>query len=142
MADLTNILICMRLRLIGKPADFARDALLPRGSLDTEELLAVYSEPDDSFWSFFKRTRYDRLVEEALAAWRDRGSLSAFERVVRAGLAREAAAGSMADMGYEPVLAYLMAREGEADILRRIFVGKMNRLPAEVIRERLCGVHA
>lgn len=142
MADLTNILICMRLRLIGKPADFARDALLPRGSLDTEELLAVYSEPDDSFWSFFKRTRYDRLVEEALAAWRDRGSLSAFERVVRAGLAREAAAGSMADMGYEPVLAYLMAREGEADILRRIFVGKMNRLPAEVIRERLCGVYA
>ena len=48
----------------------------------------------------------------------------------------------MVDMGYEPVLAYLMAREGEADILRRIFVGKMNRLPAEVIRERLCGVYA
>jgi len=142
MADLTNILICMRLRLIGKPADFARDALLPRGSLDTEELLAVYSEPDDAFWSFFKRSRYDRLVEEALAAWRDRGSLTAFERVVRAGLAREAAAGSMVDMGYEPVLAYLMAREGEADILRRIFVGKTNRLPAEVIRERLCGVYA
>lgn len=141
-ADLTNILICMRLRLIGKPADFARDALLPRGSLDTEELLAVYSEPDDAFWSFFKRTRYDRLVEEALAAWRDRGSLSAFERVIRAGLAREAAAGSMVDMGYEPVLAYLMAREGEADLLRRIFVGKTNRLPAEVIRERLCGVYA
>ncbi len=141
-ADLTNILICMRLRLIGKPADFARDALLPRGSLDTEELLAVYREPDDAFWSFFRRSRYDRLVEEALAAWRDRGSLWAFERVVRAGLAREAAAGSMVDMGYEPVLAYLMAREGEADILRRIFVGKTNRLPAEVIRERLCGVYA
>jgi len=142
MADLTNILICMRLRLIGKSAGFARDALLPRGSLDTQELLAVYSEPDDAFWSFFKRTRYDRLVEEALAAWRDRGSLSAFERVIRAGLAREAAAGSMVDMGYEPVLAYLMAREGEADMLRRIFVGKTNRLPAEVIRERLCGVYA
>ena len=142
MADLTNILICMRLRLIGKPADFARDALLPRGSLDTEELLAVYSEPDDAFWSFFKRTRYDRLVEEALAAWRGRGSLTAFERVVQAGLAREAAVGGMVDMGYEPVLAYLMAREAEADILRRIFVGKTNRLPAEVIRERLCGVYA
>ena len=142
MVDLTNILICMRLRLIGKPADFARDALLPRGSMDIEELLAVYGEPDDAFWSFFRRTRYDRLVEEALAAWRDRGSLSAFERLIRAGLAREAAAGGMVDMGYEPVLAYLMAREGEADILRRIFVGKMNRLPAEVIRERLCGVYA
>jgi len=142
MADLTNILICMRLRLIGKPADFARDALLPRGSLDTEELLAVYSEPDDAFWSFFKRTRYDRLVEEALAAWRGRGSLTAFERVVQAGLAREAAVGGMVDMGYEPVLAYLMAREAEADVLRRIFVGKTNRLPAEVIRERLCGVYA
>ena len=141
-ADLTNILICMRLRLIGKPASFARDALLPRGSLDTEALLAVYSEPDDAFWSFFRRTRYDRLVEEGLVAWRDSGSLSAFENVVRAGLVREAAAGGMADMGYEPVLAYLMAREGEADILRRIFVGKMNRLPAEVIRERLCGVYA
>ncbi len=142
MADLTNILICMRMRLIGKPAEFARDALLPRGSLDIDELLAVYSEPDDAFWSFFKRSRYDRLVEEALAAWRDRGSLTAFERVIRAGLAREAAAGSIVDMGYEPVLAYLMAREGEADILRRIFVGKTNRLPAEVIRERLCGVYA
>lgn len=141
-ADLTNILICMRLRLIGKPADFARDALLPRGTLDIEALLAVYSEPDDAFWSFFKRTRYDRLVEVALAAWRGSGSLSAFENAIRAGLAREAAAGGMADMGYEPVLAYLMARECEADILRRIFVGKMNRLPSEVIRERLCGVYA
>ncbi|MGI6132074.1 MAG: V-type ATPase subunit [Bacillota bacterium] len=141
-ADLTNILICMRLRLIGKPADFARDALLPRGTLDIEALLAVYSEPDDAFWSFFKRTRYDRLVEQALTAWRGSGSLSAFENAIRAGLAREAATGGMADMGYEPVLAYLMAREGEADILRRIFVGKMNRLPSEVIRERLCGVYA
>ena len=73
---------------------------------------------------------------------KSRFTLSAFERLIRAGLAREAAAGGMVDMGYEPVLAYLMAREGEADILRRIFVGKMNRLPAEVIRERLCGVYA
>ena len=108
-ADLTNILICMRLRLIGKPADFARDALLPRGTLDIEALLAVYSEPDDAFWSFFKRTRYDRLVEQALTAWRGSGSLSAFENAIRAGLAREAATGGMADMGYEPVLRYLMA---------------------------------
>ncbi len=142
MADLTNILICTRLRLIGKPVGFAEDALVPRGSLDISALLAVYSEPDDVFWSFFKRTRYERLVEEGLAAWRNTGLLSAFENVVRAGLAREAAAGRMVDMGYEPALAYLMAREREADMLRRIFVGKMNRLPSEAIRERLCGMHA
>ncbi len=141
-ADLTNVLICMRLRLIGKSADFARDALLPRGSVDADALLAVYGEPDDAFWSFFKHTPYDRPVDQALRAWRDSGSLSAFENVIRAELARAAAEGRMTDMGYEPVLAYLMAREGEADRLRRIFVGKLNRLPAEIIRERLCGTYA
>lgn len=142
MADLTNIIVCMRLRLIGKSADFARDVLLPRGSVDRDALLAVYGEPDDAFWSFFKHTSYDRPVDQALRARRDSGSLSAFENVIQAHLARAAAEGGMIDMGYEPVLAYLMAREDEADRLRRIFVGKLNRLPAEIVRERLCGTHA
>lgn len=142
MADLTNILISVRLRAIGKTAEFAANAFVPHGSLSVEWLASAYAEPDEKFAIAFRATPYERLVDEGLGQWRAGGSLAPFENLVDSHLAAVAARSGGVPIGYEVVLGYLLAREAEADTLRRIFVGKMNRIPASVIRERLCGAHA
>jgi V/A-type H+-transporting ATPase subunit C len=44
--------------------------------------------------------------------------------------------------GPEPILAYLLAKELEGRLVRLIMVGKINNLPKETIKERLCDVYA
>jgi V/A-type H+-transporting ATPase subunit C len=142
MADLANIKICMRLRAIGKDAGFARDVLLPHGTLDAGALLEAYEKPDAEFVAYFKATPYAALVEKGMNAWLASGSLVALENLATAELEMRMVPERGAAIGYETVLAYLTAREVEADKLRRIFVGKMNRIPPDVIRERLSGAYA
>jgi len=142
MADLANIKICMRLRAIGKDADFARDVLLPHGTLDAGALLEAYEKPDADFVAHFKATPYAALVEKGMNAWLASGSLVVLENLATAELEMKMVPERGAAIGYETVLAYLAAREVEADKLRRIFVGKMNRIPPDVIRERLSGAYA
>ncbi|MFY9135146.1 MAG: V-type ATPase subunit [Bacillota bacterium] len=142
MADLTNIQICMRLRAIGKDACFASDVLVPHGTLDAGALLGVYEKPDSEFVAYFRDTPYARLVEDAMNAWLANGSLVALENLAEGYLFRKIAPEREAVVGYETALAYLGARELEADKLRRIFVGKMNKIPPNVIRERLSGAYA
>lgn len=142
MADLANIRICMRLRAIGKDAGFAADVLLPHGTLDTGALLEAYEKPDAEFVAHFKATPYAALVEKGMNAWLASGSLVALENLATAELEMKMVPERGAAIGYETVLAYLAAKEIEADKLRRIFVGKMNRIPPDVIRERLSGAYA
>ena len=142
MVDLTNMLTCLRLRVIGKDASFAADALLSGGSISVDSLLGAYEGADEAFWAIYANTSYAQAVEEGIRAWRSTGSTWLLENIITRMLVERTAQVRAADISYEPVLGYLMARESEADRLRRIFLGKMAKLPAKSIRERLCGAYA
>ncbi|MGI6145867.1 MAG: V-type ATPase subunit [Bacillota bacterium] len=140
--DLTNALTCLRLRAMGKGADFAVDALLEGGNVAVSALLAAYDGPDDEFWAVYRGTPYASPIDEGIQAWRSTGSPWTLETNITRRLAEVTARWRRADIGYEPVLGYLLAREAEADRLRRIFLGKMAKLSPQVIRGRLGAAHA
>ncbi len=142
MVDLTNALTCLRLRAMGKDAAFAADALLAGGTVPEAVLLEAYALSDDEFWAVFRNTPYAAMVNDGVQSWKATGSPWAMETSITRTLADITAGWRRLDMGYEPVLGYLMAREAEADRLRRIFLGKMAKLPTKVIRERLSGAYA
>lgn len=140
--DLTNALTALRLRAMGKGAGFAADAFLAGGSMPEAALVEAFSLSDDEFWGLFRNTPYAALVNDGIQSWKATGSPWAMETSITRALADITSGWRRVDMGFEPVLGYLMAREAEADRLRRIFLGKMAKLPAKVIRERLSGAYA
>ncbi|MCR4425812.1 MAG: V-type ATPase subunit [Firmicutes bacterium] len=142
LADLTNIRIYMRLRAIGKPSGFFLSAAVPHGSIDTGAMAEFFGEPVDRFASALSRSAYAKVVSEGVDEWQKTGSLRRLEALADAAIAERVRETRYLADGYEPVLGYLMARENEASTLRRICVGKVNDLPPDTIRERLCEGYA
>jgi len=140
--DLTNALTCLRMRAMGKDVGFAADALLAGGAISEAVLLEAYGRGDDEFWALFRSTPYETIVNDGVQAWKTTGSPWAMETSIARTLVAITAGWGRLDMGYEPVLGYVLAREAEADRLRRIFLGKMAKLPTKVIGERLGGAYA
>lgn len=142
MADIANIKAMLRARTMGKTGGFLSDVLLDHGTIRKDKLVSALNEPAERIASLLSATAYGRAFDEGLQTWARTGSLRKLEASAQQYLKGLVASTRLMSMGYEPVVGYLMSKEQEAGTLRRIFVGKVNRLPSDAIRERLCDAYA
>ena len=140
LIDLTNIKTAMRLKR--SRAGVIRWAFLPHGSVDPRLLLEAVREPWDAFGPKFAATDYAAVVEEGLRQLEAKGTLTDYECLVDEYLLAYLRQAKYVAFGPEPILAYLLAKELEGRLVRLIMVGKINNLPKETIKERLCDVYA
>ena len=90
-----------------------------------------------SFADRLSSTRYDRVAVEGIASFIDTGSTTVLEKISDDLLLNMAKRGKYAAFGVLPIIGYLKAKENEAKVIRMIMVGKINKIPAEILRERL-----
>ena len=138
--DLTNIKTAMRLKR--SRTGVIRWAFLPHGSVGPRLLLEAVREPWDAFGPKFSTTDYGVVVEEGLRQLEAKGTLTDYECLVDEYLLEYLRRAKYVPFGPEPILAYLLAKELEGRLVRLIMVGKINNLPKETIKERLCDVYA
>lgn len=142
-ADVANMKISIRAAASGVDRRLASRALIRGGTLEVASLTSAIGEGLDAVISLWARSRYS----DAMAALaRDRADRAAFmldlEKWADNYLLRFIQRARYLTMGPEPVVAYLAAKESEVKNLRIILAGKINGLPAQVIRERLRDVYA
>jgi V/A-type H+-transporting ATPase subunit C len=141
LVDLTNIKTLIRLMQMKADIRLLERALLPGGAITKDTFEKLYGEPVQTIVDSFASSTYQKVVEVGLSSWSNTGSLAVYERLADDYLLNLARKGLYKPFGEETVIGYLAAKENEAKILRILLVGKINRIPTEMIKERLRDVY-
>jgi V/A-type H+-transporting ATPase subunit C len=135
--DLTNIRTFLRLKEMGKERDYLEKCLISGGFLEREEFLKSFAGSIDSFVDSLRYKDYYEMLKKGVDYWKRSGSFSFLEKLFDDYLLNFVKKAKYITFGIEPLIGYLVAKEMEAKNLRTIMVGKFNRLPTEIIKERL-----
>jgi V/A-type H+/Na+-transporting ATPase subunit C len=117
--------------------EFLRKVLLKGGRLPFDRLLSLVDEPLESVITSLAMSDYSELASEGLREWIDHGSAARLEKLSDDYITTYLKRGKWTPFGPEPLIGYLWAKEMEIKNIRLVLVGKINKLPAEAIRERL-----
>ncbi len=139
--DLINLKTLIRVMRMGLSRDFLARVLLPNGSLSVDWLATMIEEPVESLISMLAISDYADLVSEGVREWSEKGSASLLEKLADNYITAYLKEGKWVAFGVEPLVGYLWAKEIEIKNIRIVLVGKINRLPAESIRERIRDVY-
>jgi V/A-type H+/Na+-transporting ATPase subunit C len=135
--DLVNLKSLIRVKRMGLDREFLRKVLLPGGMLPLDRLISLVDEPLESIITSLAMSDYSELVGEGVRDWIDRGTASRLEKLSDDYITNYLKRGKWTPFGPEPLIGYRWAKEMEIKNIRLILVGKINKLPAEAIRERL-----
>ncbi|MGM0688570.1 MAG: V-type ATP synthase subunit C [Bacillota bacterium] len=139
--DLTNLKSLIRVKRMGLNRELLKNILLPHGSISNDLLAAMLDEPLESLITALSMTDYADLVSEGVRNWLDKGTISSLEKLSDDYITAYLKKGKWTPFGLEPLVGYLWAKEIEIKNIRLILVGKINKLPAEAIRERIRDVY-
>ncbi len=136
-ADMNNILSLLRVREMRADINFLRDALLDGGKIGHEYILDAYNLNDDMLPIKFKYSRYGHDLVNAIEKALDLKKAWNFEHYIEnmfIGLAKRL---KQKIFGIDPLLGYIVGKQVEATAVRMVMTGKINKMKADDIRERL-----
>ncbi len=128
--DLTNLKTILRLLFLEKYKELLDFAVLPGGNIEKETVKKAKIEDKDSLEDLYRGTIYSPLLE-----WKD--SFSILEKEAEKILLSYLNSVAFEAIGVEPVIAYLFAKVNEIRNLRIIFIGKINGVGDDLIKDRL-----
>ncbi len=135
--DFINIRTFLRLRDQAADQEVLSETLIEGGFLDLKFFGELFSEPWELFFRQLQFKNYGDLVNRGLPAWPEDRSLWKYERAVDEHLLKFFAQTKLIYFYVEPLIAYYYYKKIEMNMLRTIFVGKINGLPDKMISERL-----
>jgi V/A-type H+-transporting ATPase subunit C len=133
--DLINILSLFRIRWVNAEKSFFNEVFLEGGTLSRDLMSSIFEENLDAIPSRFSHTPYALMVTEGLAHLQTQGSFLVFEKMREAFLFNYIRRADFITFGIEPLIAYLYKKESEIRTMRTIFVGMLNNIPPETIKE-------
>jgi len=137
MTDITNIKMFIRARSLNKSWDFIRKLLLEDGSIPQKVWFENSEKPVDDFVEEIRTSEYGEAAAKGWELYKAKNNISGLEKLLDDLLLKFIREAKMVTMGVEPLIAYLFAKETEIRNVRIIMTGKINKLPVDLIRERL-----
>jgi V/A-type H+-transporting ATPase subunit C len=135
--DLINIKTFLRIRNIGGSLALLRESLLPVGELDEKRFIGAFDLNLEEFSLLLSSTSYAEVVTRAVGDFIKEKTFSTLEKLSDNFVLEYLSQSRAVVFGKEPLVSYLLLKENEIKILRILLVGKLNHLPAVVIKERL-----
>jgi V/A-type H+-transporting ATPase subunit C len=139
--DLANIKSLLRIKQLGEDSKLFRKSFVPGSWLGLSYFTRPLDEPMDAVPRYFEYTPYAKILSEGIEFMQSRDSFLKLEKLCDDFAVDFLRRTRYLAFGVEPVIAYFFAKENEFRILRMIFVGKLNQIPDELIRERLPEVY-
>jgi V/A-type H+-transporting ATPase subunit C len=128
--DLVNLKTILRLFFLKKYQELISFAVLSGGNIDGETIKKARLENVDALEMLYSGTIYNSLLQ-----WKD--SFSVLDREGEKMLISYVKSVAFESIGVEPIISYLLVRENEMKNLRILFIGKLNEMEEELIKERL-----
>ena len=130
--DLVNIKTFFRCRTLKKDKNFFSKVFIGEGILAKQLFLEFYEKEENAFLRKLSFTPYAKATTGYAKEGLRRLELSCdnflLEYVKKT---------KLITAGLEVVIAYLIAKENEIKLLRSVLIGKINEIPAQMIRERM-----
>jgi V/A-type H+-transporting ATPase subunit C len=139
--DLTNIKSLLRIKQLGEGLKLFRKVFIRGSWLGLSYFSRSLDEQMDAVPRYFEHTPYARVLSEGTEFMQSRDSFLKLEKLCDDFAVEFLRKAKYLTFGVEPVVAYFYAKENEFKILRMIFVGKLNQIPDELIKERLPEVY-
>ena len=137
LIDFTNIRTLLRAKKQEKDVEFLKQIIVPGGNLREETYLDLLNRDLSSDTDAFKRLDIYKYIKDALDDFKEKGTLSDFEREMDNYFIDLIKDVKYVTYGPEVVFANVLAKEMEIKNLRIILVSKLNGLDSEFIREKL-----
>ncbi len=137
LSDSVNIRMYIRARLLNKTWDFVKKLLLEDGTISEAVYHRNCDSSIDAFVESIRGTPYSNVVLKGWELSRIRKDTAILEKLLDEYLMGFVRSARFISMGVEPMIAWLFAKETEIRNVRIIITGRINSLPAELIRERL-----
>ena len=141
LVDLLNIKNFLRARSLKKGKDFLEKAFLPGGNLEKKLFVSSIGEREEDFSSYLP-PEYKELVSQGIKYYEENNSWKELERLSDDYVMDALSEAKWVSFGIEPLIAYLFARENEMKNIRVIIAGKLNGVPAELLRATLRKTYA
>lgn len=135
--DITNIKMFIRARSLNKSWDFIKKLLLEGGTIHENTYLENFDKTIEAFIGALHASKYSETVQKGWDLFKTKKNISGLEKLLDDYMMKFVQGSKMILMGIEPLIAYLFAKEAEIRNVRIIMTGKVNRLPIDLIRERL-----
>lgn len=133
--DAANLRTAVRTIRMEKNAEFLRDILFSGGNMDSTRVLTAASA-GGSLAELFSLSPLKEAAEAGVAAIAG-GRLTQFEKLCDNAVTKYLQTARYVAFGEAPVIAYLAAKEAELTAIRIILTGRLAKLPADIIQERL-----
>lgn len=136
--DSLNLRAVVRALRAQRGKELLKTALIPGGTVDTEELAQAKG---GDLPGLFSGALKDAAAEGA-ALLDGRGSMTVFERLCDNAVVRYVQRAKQVPFGVETAVAYLFARQNELTALRIILSGRLAGIEKDTVRERLREAYA
>jgi len=133
--DLVNIGLLLRTRFLNSGADYLKRILLPGGSVQLNELTALYDGTASMITEKIGRTKMAALTEPAAHFPEGGDAIARFSLASDDMLIRTVQEAKRVLRGPEVLIGYLVAREMEIKTVRVILTCLRNRIPVDKARE-------
>lgn len=137
MIDAANIRVFVRGRLIEKSWDFFKRSLLEGGTIRPGIFSDFADKPVEAFVEAVRYTWFGESVAKGYDGFKTGRGISWLEKQLDDRLMSHIHGAKFVAMGIEPMVGYLFAKETEIRNVRIIMTGKINKIPQDVVRERL-----
>jgi V/A-type H+-transporting ATPase subunit C len=141
-ADVTNIRTLVRIKRMGADPGLMKQAAVKGGTFEAQELEDAAAKSWDEIFAFIRRSPYAKSLEPAFEDIKKGERLTRFEKLCDGAEMEVLKKAHYIPFGAEPVLAWLLAKENEAQCLRIVLSGKKSGLAPETIMERLRDAYA
>ena len=127
---------------MGKNAFFLGKVLAPGGRISLSAITEAYTKGTDAILAVISSSPYEKALEPAFDSIRQKASLSLFEKLCDNALVEVLDEVRRIPFGIEPLIAYLVAKEGETKAARIVMASKLAGVPSQQITERLRETYA
>ncbi len=137
LVDVYNLSVILRSHLMGRKKGFMSAVLVDGGILPKEKLLEKIQISLDALLDYLMQTDFRSLINQSKEELQTSQTMNQFDLLKDNFLMRYFKERKVIPFGPIPLMGYLNAKESEIKNLRMIFVGKINKIPTEILRSRV-----
>ncbi len=139
--DLGNIKIFCRSKYLEIPEEKLKKLLLPGGTIAPQAFVGCYGLPLEEACDRFRASAYYDLWRRGVDVLEERQTFVELERGIEDFLMSCLRRAKNITFGPEPVFAYGLAKKRELALVRLLGLGKMMKLPLDLLRERISATY-
>jgi len=135
--DLGNLKILARIKYLQLSKGKLESILIDGGFIQTDRIRDFYDLSYSDINERLKHSSYYEVWSNGIDAFQEKESFIEMEKYFEDFLMKYLRKAGYIVFGPEPLFAYALAKKKELDLFRIVGVGKINRLPAEILKNRI-----